>query len=205
MFALGEVREPTEADFDHFREFASEKEGWTIFHSKKKPDHEITTSTKCLDCSAIKLIKVEAKTFNVQAASIYDCLHDAEYRKTWDFMMKEGNRIAYVSPNSEIGYYYRNIPTFAVNIATKIMAPKMLKCLLDAARGYSRWKESNNPDFVPWRNFEQLKQFPLVKSDDISNNSDLTEDYFEHYVILGKKGVNANSLLPVDIADNCSE
>ncbi|BHF71798.1 START domain-containing protein 10 [Sparganum proliferum] len=193
MFALGEVREPTEGDFDHFRKFVADKDGWTIFYSRKKPGREVITSTKCSDLSPIKLIKVEAKLSDVPAASIYDCLHDAQYRKTWDYAMKEGIRVAYVSPNSEIGYYHPhrkqcsrspavetyamksdpkgNIPTFAVNVAAKLMAPKIMKRLLDAGRSYSRWKESNNPDFMPWRNFEQLKQFPLIEMDDISSNS----------------------------------
>nr|VZH94434.1 unnamed protein product [Spirometra erinaceieuropaei] len=232
MFALGEVREPTEGDFDHFRKFAADKDGWTIFYSRKKPGREVITSTKCSDLSPIKLIKVEAKLSDVPAASIYDCLHDAQYRKTWDYAMKEGIRVAYVSPNSEIGYYHPsyltgyliegtdqnsckftyvsqsdpkgNIPTFAVNVAAKLMAPKIMKRLLDAARSYSRWKESNNPDFMPWRNFEQLKQFPLVEIDDLSCNSDFTEDYVDQDPILTKKGASANSLLTTDIAGQIS-
>ncbi|VDL99849.1 unnamed protein product [Schistocephalus solidus] len=264
MFALGEVREPTEEDFDHFQKFATEKEGWTIFFSRKKPDQEIITSTKCSDFSHINqkfFMLVYSKLLNVPAASIYDCLHDAQYRKTWDYAMKEGIRIAYVSPNSEIGYYHLkcplgirdrdfvtqrcwsikdkifviinhsifhkkvrpkngvvraasyltgyliectgpnsckftyvsqsdpkgNIPMFAVNTAAKLMAPKIMKRLLDAARRYNTWKKLNNPDFMPWRNFEQLKQFPLVESDDLSDKSDFTEDYIDQDLILDKK------------------
>jgi len=42
------------------------------------------------------------------------------------------------------------IPTFAINFATKKMAPQVIEKLIGAARGYKEWKEDNNPDDKPW-------------------------------------------------------
>lgn len=42
---------------------------------------------------------------DVPAATMYDVLHDNQYRKTWDLTMSESYDIARLSANADVGYY----------------------------------------------------------------------------------------------------
>lgn len=42
---------------------------------------------------------------DVSAATMYDVLHDNQYRKTWDMAMSESYDIARLSANADVGYY----------------------------------------------------------------------------------------------------
>ncbi|KAL5967249.1 START domain-containing protein 10, partial [Taenia solium] len=53
---------------------------------------------------------IEAFFNGVSAFNVYESLQDPEFRKTWDDCMREGLRICYVAPNSEIGYYRMKSP-----------------------------------------------------------------------------------------------
>lgn len=42
---------------------------------------------------------------DVSAATMYDVLHDSQYRKNWDPTMEDSYDIARLSANADIGYY----------------------------------------------------------------------------------------------------
>lgn len=42
---------------------------------------------------------------NVSAATMFDVLHDAQYRKKWDPTVSESFDIARLSANADVGYY----------------------------------------------------------------------------------------------------
>ena len=42
---------------------------------------------------------------DVKLTTLYDVLHDALYRKTWDPSMLDGQEICRINDNNDIGYY----------------------------------------------------------------------------------------------------
>lgn len=50
---------------------------------------------------------VKMKTFfnDVKAGTLYDVLHDPDYRKEWDTHMLSSFDIGYLNPNNDVGYY----------------------------------------------------------------------------------------------------
>uniref|UniRef100_A0A8C7ZCV6 START domain-containing protein 10 n=1 Tax=Oryzias sinensis TaxID=183150 RepID=A0A8C7ZCV6_9TELE len=56
----------------------------------------------------VKQCKMTIK--DVSAATMYDVIHDGEYRKTWDPNMLDSFDIARLSDNADVGYYSWNCP-----------------------------------------------------------------------------------------------
>ncbi|CAG5134819.1 unnamed protein product [Candidula unifasciata] len=56
------------------------------------------------------MVKVRATFTDVDGATLYDVLHDPNYRKTWDQTMLEGAEICAINPNNDIGYYAIKCP-----------------------------------------------------------------------------------------------
>lgn len=55
--------------------------------------------------SRVHTIRVQMEIKDVSAATMYDVLHDGDYRKEWDKTMSESRDIASLSPNADVGYY----------------------------------------------------------------------------------------------------
>lgn len=55
--------------------------------------------------SKVHKIRVKMTIKDVSAATMYDVLHDGQYRKIWDPTMKESFDIARLSANADVGYY----------------------------------------------------------------------------------------------------
>ncbi|KAL5109602.1 START domain-containing protein 10 [Taenia crassiceps] len=89
---VGKVVVPQKSDFDCFIELATDPLGWMKHYSSKSKYLPITAYTKIVHGNVVRAAK------------------DPEFRKTWDDCMKEGSRICYVAPNSEIGYYRMKSP-----------------------------------------------------------------------------------------------
>ncbi|KAH9284584.1 hypothetical protein ECG_02364 [Echinococcus granulosus] len=102
---VGKVIIPRKSDFDSFIDLATDSLGWVKHYSSKSKSLPITAYTKIVEGNVVRAAKIEAVFCGVSAFNVYESLHDPEFRKTWDDCMKEGSRICYVAPNSEIGYY----------------------------------------------------------------------------------------------------
>ena len=51
------------------------------------------------------MTQIAADFPNVPAETLYDVLHDPDYRKSWDPLVIDHKLICRVSSNSDIGYY----------------------------------------------------------------------------------------------------
>ena len=49
---------------------------------------------------------------DVSAATMYDVIHDGQYRKRWDPTMLESYDIARLSDNADVGYYSCELHSF---------------------------------------------------------------------------------------------
>ncbi|VDQ01107.1 unnamed protein product [Trichobilharzia regenti] len=66
-----------------------------------------------------------------------------------------------------------DIPSWAINLATTKVCPRLVKTLHRAALRYPAWKAQNRPEFAPWRNPEQQdKTIPELCPSDILKEPD---------------------------------
>ncbi|XP_057377256.1 START domain-containing protein 10-like [Daphnia carinata] len=94
----------------------------------------------------------------------------------------KGLTLAYVSATDPRGA----IPTWAVNKGTQYFAPKMMKTLHKACRGYLEWKQLHSPGFKPWLYPEQMDHPKLlVEQESAVNGND--------EIPLNDKGTNGDS------------
>lgn len=125
---VGEVKIPTQEDFDYFINLVKDEKGWAKSYAGKNKSLPVNGYTRVIEGNDIKaakvsifnfssIFKVEATFKNVSALNVYESLQDPEYRKTWDEAMKEGSRICYVAPNSEIGYYRCKLTSLLIYFA----------------------------------------------------------------------------------------
>uniref|UniRef100_A0A0B6ZJ74 START domain-containing protein 10 n=1 Tax=Arion vulgaris TaxID=1028688 RepID=A0A0B6ZJ74_9EUPU len=103
---VGDVHIPEDADFKHFKLICDETEGWKLEVNK----NQTMVWTKANELSDFNMVKVRGIFTDIDAATLYDVLHDPEYRKTWDPAMLEGAELCVINPNNDIGYYAIRCP-----------------------------------------------------------------------------------------------
>jgi hypothetical protein len=106
MFKLGEVKMPTDEDFEFVKKMCQDNDGWTLNYSKSN----LKVWLKKNDLSLFNVLKAKAEFDDVTARQLYECLQDGEYRYEWDDKMIEGTEICYLSPFSDIGYFCMKSP-----------------------------------------------------------------------------------------------
>jgi len=100
-------------DFQKFKDEASKEskeEGWVTQVDKTG----LKILTKQTKDTPINMLKVVAE-LSLPCETIYNVLHDPNYRKTWDENMLEGKLIEQLDPFNDVGYYALKSPIFAVS------------------------------------------------------------------------------------------
>ncbi|TGZ73370.1 hypothetical protein CRM22_001558 [Opisthorchis felineus] len=110
FFELGEVRLPTDDDFDYFKSMVLDTSQWKKHHSKKKLQNDQGSCSFPYKNFVTFGNQVIASLPDVSADVMYDTLHDSIYRGSWDKTMKEGHEICRISPNSVIDYHAIKAP-----------------------------------------------------------------------------------------------
>ncbi|XP_037079164.1 START domain-containing protein 10-like [Pollicipes pollicipes] len=103
---LGEVRVADDHDFEELSYAVDNLDGWKLeyFHAPSK------VWVKHSDNTDFHMIKVKTMFSDVDAACVYDVLHDNDYRRTWDRFMLASSSIGCLNANNELNYYAARCP-----------------------------------------------------------------------------------------------
>nr|CAD7572802.1 unnamed protein product [Timema californicum] len=96
-----------------------------------------------------------------------------------------GCELGYVSQTDPQG----TLPPWIVNRITQIFAPKMVKKLLKASRGYPQWKQDNNPNWKPWHYPEQITAPRITVHDCVKSAAEKSVHYVD------ETGIDDHSLV----------
>jgi hypothetical protein len=117
MLQLNVIKTPDDADFAYVKQLCDEHKGWTIRYHKKNI-RVWTKQTVETDFNMIKVcvphvcartharcVQAHAYFDDVDADTLYDVMHDSDYRPTWDKYMLGSNEIGLINPNNDVCYY----------------------------------------------------------------------------------------------------
>jgi hypothetical protein len=100
------IKIATEEDFATFIAICDNDEGWNVCY--KSDDVKVWDQKS--DASPINTVKMHCVFHDVEALTLYDVLHDPEYRSVWDDNMIEGYLIEQLDDTNDIGYYSAKAP-----------------------------------------------------------------------------------------------
>eukprot|EP01128_Nolandella_sp_AFSM9_P009103 TRINITY_DN573_c1_g1_i1.p1 TRINITY_DN573_c1_g1~~TRINITY_DN573_c1_g1_i1.p1 ORF type:complete len:302 (-),score=80.07 TRINITY_DN573_c1_g1_i1:55-960(-) len=99
-----------DSDFDSFiAQCKDSSPEWVeAYHDKKA---QLTVWKKKIKNSDIAVLRARQVFPNADPATLYDVLHDHEFRKTWDDNMIEGYTLETLDVHNTVGYYAARMPT----------------------------------------------------------------------------------------------
>ena len=104
----------TKEEFMEFIGFfdETEKDGWK---QQFKDDHTLVDIRNAENTAEIQIRLKTDSLKHIPAQEIYECIHDPDYRKTWDDRMIEGFLIEQFDECNDIGYYSVHMPFIISN------------------------------------------------------------------------------------------
>ncbi|XP_040820223.1 START domain-containing protein 10 isoform X1 [Ochotona curzoniae] len=101
------VQVPDDQDFRSFRSECEAEVGWNLTYSKAG----VSVWVQAVEMDrTLHKIKCRMECCDVPAETLYDVLHDIEYRKKWDSNVIETFDIARLTVNADVGYYSWRCP-----------------------------------------------------------------------------------------------
>lgn len=104
---IGVVKIAEDKDFEILKQLYDDNNDWKLDYNK--PD--LSVWTKSVRGISFKMVKIRTRFPDVSPETLYDVLHDPEYRKVWDTHMIESKDIGFFNPNNDIGYYSMACPS----------------------------------------------------------------------------------------------
>ncbi|XP_032049233.1 START domain-containing protein 10 [Aythya fuligula] len=107
MSGRDSVQIPDDRDFRAFRAECECERGWSLSYSKAG----VAVWVQLLEPErSLHKIKCRMECKDVAAETLYDVLHDIEYRKKWDTNVIETFDIGRLTVNADVGYYAWKCP-----------------------------------------------------------------------------------------------
>ncbi|KAM3837534.1 LOW QUALITY PROTEIN: START domain-containing protein 10 [Vipera latastei] len=101
------VQIPDDRDFDQFRTECNSEAGWHLTYHRSG----IAVWIQMLEAEkSLHKIKCRMDCKDISAETLYDVLHDIEYRKKWDTNVIETFDIGKLTVNADVGYYAWKCP-----------------------------------------------------------------------------------------------
>ncbi|XP_014606760.1 START domain-containing protein 10-like [Polistes fuscatus] len=98
---IGVVKIAEDKDFEKLKQLYDNNNDWKLDYNK--PD--LSVWTKTVPGISFKMVKIRTRFSDIMPETLYDVLHDPDYRKVWDTHMIESKDIGFFNPNNDIGYY----------------------------------------------------------------------------------------------------
>lgn len=109
--ALEAVQIPDDTTFLSFKQQCESTEGWINRYSKGGMEVWMQpTSPDTRAAGVVHKIKCKIAIKDVAAETMYDVLHDNDYRKKWDVGAIDSHDIARLTVNADVGYYSWKCP-----------------------------------------------------------------------------------------------
>jgi StAR-related lipid transfer protein 10 len=90
-----------DVDFDNLKKLVDENEGWIL--ELDKADTKVWT--KPIDGCSFQMVKINTVFPDISSETLYDVLHDPDYRRVWDSHMLDQYDIGLLNVNNDVGYY----------------------------------------------------------------------------------------------------
>ncbi|XP_019763057.1 START domain-containing protein 10 isoform X2 [Dendroctonus ponderosae] len=105
---VGIVKIAEDSDFCNLKRLVDDHDGWKLEYDSNSEN--IKVWTKSTPATNFKMVKVHSSFSNITANTMFDVLHDPDYRKKWDEHMLVSTEIGYLNPNNDVGYYALSCP-----------------------------------------------------------------------------------------------
>jgi StAR-related lipid transfer protein 10 len=98
-FIMARIAE--DKDFDYLKQLVDESAGWIL--ELDKADTKVWT--RPIDGCSFQMVKIQTIFTDITSETLYDVLHDPDYRKVWDTHMLESLEIGLLNVCNDVGYY----------------------------------------------------------------------------------------------------
>lgn len=90
-----------DSDFDALKRLVDDHDGWTLELAKS----DTQVYTRPVPGCNFNMVKIHTEFGDVTADTLFDVLHDPDYRKVWDSHMLASHEIGVLNVNNDVGYY----------------------------------------------------------------------------------------------------